>query len=251
MTQPDLSNRIILVTGAGGGIGAEVARSLARHGATVALLGRGTRALERLYDDIVADGSPEPAICHFKLDSEPPEAYEQLAATLADTFGRLDGLLHNAARLHGLAPLANLPLSEWLPAVQVNLNAPFMLTQVCLPLLKQSTDASVVFTLDGAALEGRAYYGAYGACKWAQQGMAHMLARETEANTRIRVNTIDPGPVGTQLRSTIATGTPSSEFASPDAIVPAYLYLLGPDSRDCNDRHFNAGDDGPWSVYAD
>ena len=238
MPTPDLSNRIILVTGAGGGIGATVARALAAHGATVALLGRGTRALENVYDSIVDAGGPEPAICHFKLESEPPEAYAQLAATLAENFGRLDGLLHNAALLHGLTPLANLPLQEWLRAVQVNLNGPFLLTQACLPLLKKSTDASVVFTLDGAALEGRAYYGAYGACKWAQQGLAQMLAKECEANTAIRVNTIDPGPVGSQLRTTIATGTPSSEFPSPESIVPAYLHLLGPESRGETGRHW-------------
>ncbi len=243
MPTPDLSNRIILVTGAGGGIGATVSRALAAHGATVALLGRGTRALERLYDSIVDAGGPEPAICHFKFESEPPEAYAQLAETLAGNFGRLDGLLHNAALLHGLTPLANLPLQEWLRAVQVNLNAPFLLTQTCLPLLKNSDDASVVFTLDGAALEGRAYYGAYGACKWAQQGLARMLARETEVNTPIRVNTIDPGPVGTQLRTTIATGTPSSDFPAPETVVPAYLHLLGPDSRGCSGKHFNAAGD--------
>ena len=219
MPTPDLSNRIILVTGAGGGIGATVSRALAAHGATVALLGRGTRALERLYDSIVDAGGPEPAICHFKFESEPPEAYAQLAETLAGNFGRLDGLLHNAALLHGLTPLANLPL------------------------LKNSDDASVVFTLDGAALEGRAYYGAYGACKWAQQGLARMLARETEVNTPIRVNTIDPGPVGTQLRTTIATGTPSSDFPAPETVVPAYLHLLGPDSRGCSGKHFNAAGD--------
>ncbi len=245
MPAPDLTDRIILVTGAGGGIGAAVSRALAAHGATVALLGRSARGLERVYDGIVEAGGPEPAICHFKLESEPPEAYAQLAQTLDENFGRLDGLLHNAALLHGLTPLANLPLQEWLRAVQVNLNAPFLLTQACLPLLKKSADASVVFTLDGAALEGRAYYGAYGACKWAQQGLAQMLAQESEANTPIRVNTIDPGQVGTQLRTTIATGTPSSDFPAPESIVASYLYLLGPDSKRQNGRHIRASDNSP------
>lgn len=240
MSTPDLTDRIILVTGAGGGIGAAVSRALAAHGATVALLGRSARGLERVYDGIVEAGGPEPAICHFKLESEPVEAYEQLAATLDEHFGRLDGLLHNAALLHGLTPLANLPLQEWVRAMQVNLNAPYLLTRACLPLLKKSADASVVFTLDGAALEGRAYYGAYGVSKWAQQGLAQMLARECEANTAIRVNTIDPGPVATQLRTTIATGSPASDFPSPDTVVPAYLHLLGPDSRGRTGQNWNA-----------
>lgn len=239
MPAPDLDDRIILVTGASSGIGAAVSRALAARCATVALLGRGTRALERLYDSIVDAGGAEPAICHFKFESEPPEAYEHLAATLNEAFGRLDGLLHNAALLHGLTPLANLALEDWLRAVQVNLNAPFLLTRACMGLLKQSADASVVFTLDGAALEGRAYYGAYGACKHAQKGLAQMLANETRANTSIRVNTIDPGPVASQLRTTIATGTGPGEFPDPESVVPGYLHLLGPGSRDASGKHFN------------
>ncbi|HHL45371.1 MAG TPA: SDR family NAD(P)-dependent oxidoreductase, partial [Gammaproteobacteria bacterium] len=157
-----LKNRIILVTGAGDGIGAIAAKTFAQYGATVILLGRTIRKLEAIYDAIEQSGAPQPAIYPMNLEGASPKDYNDLAETVDREFGRLDGLLHNAAILGTLTPLEMYDLELWTKVMQVNLNAPYLLTRACLPLLKKSDDASVLFTSSTVGHKGRAYWGAYG-----------------------------------------------------------------------------------------
>ena len=160
---PDLlKDRVILVTGASDGIGAAAAKSFAAHGATVVLLGRNIRKLEKVYDEIEALGAPQPAIYPMNLDGAATKDYTALAETLDKEFGRLDGLLHNAALLGTLTPLDQYDLEQWAKVMQVNLHAPYLLTRAVLPLLRNTTDASVIFTSSQVGRKGRAYWGAYG-----------------------------------------------------------------------------------------
>ncbi len=115
--------------------------------------------------------------------------------------------------------------------MQVNLNAPFMLTQACLPLLTKSDDASIVFTTDHEARKHDAYWGAYGISKHAIDGMMITLAEELK-NTSVRVNSIDPGPVSTKLRQRAFPAESREALALPESITKHYVYLLGPDSKD-------------------
>ena len=243
---PDLSDRVILVTGAGRGIGAAVAQALAAHKATVILLGRRVHDLEAIYDAIVAAGHPMPAIAPVNLEALRWEEAQTLIDRIGSEFGRLDGLLHNAAYLGGLTPLIHFPLEEWYRTLQVNLNAPFVLTQSCLPLLKASSDASILFTTDAAGRKGKAYFGAYGVSKFAIQGLMETLAEETQTNTSIRVNCIDPGTVRTDLFSRIYPGRGDELLPSPQDLVWPYLYLLGPEGRGLSGQTFKAQGDGPW-----
>ncbi len=243
----DLSDRVILVTGAGSGIGAAVSRALAAHGASVVLLGHRIAELERVYDQIEAAGGPRPAICPLNLESIQWEEYERLASTLEQEYGRLDGLLHNAAHLSGLTPLALYDPQDWVRTVQINLNAPFFITRCCLPLLQEASDASVLFTSDDMGRHGRAYAGAYGASKFGLEGLAKTLAEETEVNTAIRSNSIDPGPVRTALRERIQFGPELDELPRPEDVVEPFLFLLGPDSRGITGQAFAAQGQGPWS----
>jgi len=243
---PDLSDRVILVTGAGRGIGAAVAQALAAHKATVILLGRRVHDLEAVYDAIVAAGHPTPAIAPVNLEALRWEEAQTLIDRIGGEFGRLDGLLHNAAHLGGLTPLIHFPLEEWYRTLQVNLNAAFLLTQSCLPLLKASSDASILFTSDTVGRKGKAYFGAYGVSKFAIQGLMETLAEETQDNTPIRVNCIDPGTVRTELFSRIYPGRGDELLPLPQDIVQAYLYLLGPQSRGVTGKTFQAQADGPW-----
>jgi len=242
----DLSDRVILVTGAGTGIGAAVSRALAASGATVALLGHRVAELEGVYDAIESAGGPRPAICPLNLESIQWDEYRKLADMLGETFGRLDGLLHNAARLTGFTPLALFDPEEWVRTIQINLNAPFFLTRACLPLLERSADASVLFTSDEMGRGGRAYAGAYGASKFGIEGLAKTLAEETEVNTSVRSNSIDPGPVRTALRERIQFGPELEELPRPEDVVEPYLFLLGPDGRGITGQVFSAQGDGPW-----
>jgi len=233
--RPDLlSDRIILVTGAGDGIGREAAKSFAQHGATVILVGRTIKKLERTYDEVEAVGGPQAAIYPMNLEGAAPKDFAEMADTLSREFGRLDGLLHNAAILGTLTPVELYNIEEWHKVMQVNLNAPFMLTQACLGLLKESADASVVFTSDQVGRCGRAYWGAYAASKFAVEGLMQVLAQEVESNTNIRVNSIDPGPVRTLMRMAAYPGENHADLPTPADVMPDYLYLMGPDSSDRN-----------------
>jgi NAD(P)-dependent dehydrogenase (short-subunit alcohol dehydrogenase family) len=240
---PDLlKDRVILVTGAGDGIGRAAARRLAAHGATMILLGRTIRKLEQVYDAIEQAGAPKPAIYPMNLEGATPKDYADLAQVLATEFGRLDGLLHNAALFEGLTPLANYDIERWYRILQVNLNAPFLLTQAVMGLLNRSTDASVVFTTDPVGEDGSAYWGAYAVAKGGAQTLMKLLANELEANTPIRVNSIDPGRVRAGLTPRAYPGRDPAEWADPEEILASYLYLLGPDSRGVTGRTFRAQD---------
>jgi NAD(P)-dependent dehydrogenase (short-subunit alcohol dehydrogenase family) len=238
---PDLlSGRVILITGAGDGIGAAAAKRCAAHGATVILLGRTTRKLEAVYDAIEAEGHPQPAIYPMNLEGAAPKDYEDLATTINQEFGRLDGLLHNASLLGTLTPLGQYDIEQWSKVMQVNLNAPFLMTRACLGLLKQAEDASVIFTSSSVGRQGRAYWGAYGVSKAANENMMQIWADELETNTPVRVNSINPGAVRTSMRARAYPGEDPNTLPTPDAILATYLYLLGPDSRGVTGRQFNA-----------
>lgn len=235
-----LANRVILITGAGDGIGRAAALSCAAHGATVILLGRTLGKLERVYDEIEQAGHPQPAIYPMNLEGAIPKDYAELATTLEHEFGRLDGLLHNAALLGALSPMAHQDIDLWFKVMQVNLNAPFLLTRACLGLLMQAPDASIVFTSDQVGRRGRAYWGAYGVSKFGLEGMCQILAQELETNTQVRVNSLDPGAVRTRLRTLAYPGENALTNPAPEAIMPAYLYLLGPDSQGITGQQFEA-----------
>ena len=233
--KPDLlRDRIILITGAGDGIGRSLSLACAQHGATVVLLGRTVRKLEQVYDAIEQAGGPQPAIYPMNLEGATPKDYADLAQVIADEFGRLDGLVHNAAFFSGLTPIANTSVESWLRSIQVNLNAPFMLTQALLGVLAAAKDASIVFAADSVSEDGRAYWGAYAVAKGGLNSLMKLLAQELETNTKIRVNSIDPGPVRTALRVLAYPAADKSQWAEADTVVTPYLYLLGPDSQAVN-----------------
>lgn len=238
---PDLlKDRVILVTGASDGIGAAAAKSFAAHGATVILLGRNIRKLEKVYDEIEASGAPQPAIYPMNLDGAAIKDYTALAETIEKEFGRLDGLLHNAALLGTLTPMDQYDLEQWAKVMQVNLHAPYLMTRAVLPLLRNSADASVVFTSSQVGRKGRAYWGAYGITNAAVENMMEIWADELEANTPVRMNSIDPGAVRTTMRRLAYPGEDANTLPRPEEILAVYLYLMGPESRGTTGQRFNA-----------
>ena len=239
--RPDLlKGRVILVTGAGRGIGAAAAKTFAAHGATVLLLGKTEGNLNQLYDEIEAAGHPQPVVIPFNLETALPHQYDELAATIEAEFGRLDGLLHNAAIIGPRTPLEQLSGDNFMRVMQVNVNAMFMLTSTLLPLLKLSEDASVVFTSSSVGRKGRAYWGAYGVSKFATEGLMQTLADEVEGVAPIRANSVNPGATRTGMRAQAYPGENPASNPLPEAIMPVYLYLMGPDSRGVNGQAFDA-----------
>ncbi len=228
------AGRVILVTGAGDGIGQALGLALARQGATVALLGRTQRKLARTYDRIVAEGGPQPALLPFDLETAAAPEYEALADALDREFGRLDGLAHVAGILGDLSPVEQYDVPTWCKVLHVNLTAGFLLTRTLLPLLRRSDDASIVFTSSAVGRVGRAYWGAYSASKFGTEGLMQVLAHEMAGTTHIRVNSLNPGPTRTRMRRQAFPAEDAARLPEPGAVLAPYLYLLGPAGRNVN-----------------
>lgn len=238
---PDLlENRVILVTGAGGGLGGALATACASLGARVVLCGRKVPKLERIYDGIVTAGGPRPSIAPLDLERADATHYEALADAVRNEFGRLDGLVHAAALLGERAPVEHYDVVTWLKVMHVNVNATFILTRALLPLLRASEDASVVFVTSGVSVQGRAYWGAYAASKFAVEGLMQVLADETDTVTSIRVNSVNPGRMRTPMRAKAYPGEDPATVPLPEHVLAPFLYLLGPDARGTTGRRFEA-----------
>ena len=189
----DFKGRAILVTGASDGIGRAVALALARAGAEVILHGRNVRKLEAVHAEIEKLDAPEASILPLDLERALAADYEAVADAIDKRYGRLDGLLHNAALLGTLTPIEQYDVPTFMRVMHVNLTAAFVLTRQLLPLLRASRDAAVLFTTSGVGNRGRAYWGAYSISKFAVEGFTQVLAQELESTSNVRVNAIDPG----------------------------------------------------------
>ena len=227
---PDsLKDRVILITGATDGIGKALAIEVAKLGAQVIAHGRTQRKLEAVANLVTETNTRPMALLPLDFEKAGPAEYEAMAEAIENNFGRLDGLVHNAAMLAERAPVEHHDVPKWLRAMHVNTNAPFILTRYCLPLLKKSADASIIFSSCDIATEAKAHWGPYLVSKWANEGMMRMLADEL-SNTKIRVNSFNPGPVATKIRLQAFPAENRDALAKPENAINPYLYLLSSDS---------------------
>lgn len=244
-TQPDvdrLDDRVVLVTAAAEGIGRAVARACAAAGATVVLSEPTEADVADIYDAIVADGGPEPAILPLSLEQASEADFLAAADLLGESFGRLDGLVHCTCFAPFLSRIDDYEANEWERVIRINLTAPFLLTQACMPLLRAAQDASVIFTSDRVGRQGLAYWGAYAAAKFGIEGLMQVLAAETREGGRIRVNSIDPGILRTALRVRLYPGENPHIHPLPETIAGAYVRLLGARGRGTTGAALRAGE---------
>ena len=239
ITPQILANKTILVTGAGAGIGRQAALTYAELGATVILLGKTVTKLEAVYDEILANGHPEPAIVPLDLKGATKQNYIDLVATIDNQFGKLDGALLNASMLGELTPFSQIHQQIWQDVMQVNVNAQFMLSQALLPSLLKSKNASLVFTTSGVGNKGKAYWGAYSVSKFATEGMMQVIADEYDSST-LRTNAINPGATNTNMRSSAYPAENKANIAAPEDIMPLYVYLMSDDSKAVNGQRIDA-----------
>lgn len=226
-----LAERVVLITGAAGGLGRAAALACAKSGATVLLADRKARALEPVYDEIVGlPGVPPPVLQPMDLQGATPLEYQGFAESVQRQLGRLDGVVHAAVKCEGLTPLGMLSPEDWISTLHVDLSAPFLLTQACMPLLLARKDSAVVFVLDDPVRMGRAHWGAYGVAKAGLEGLASILHEETD-ETAMRVHALLPAPMRTALRRTVWAGEDPATVATPEAAAQAVLYLLSPAAR--------------------
>ena len=233
-----LAGRVILVTGATRGIGRSISNSLILHGATVVIHGRNTDALNSLSDEH-KDLELKPKVEILDLENTNEKAYQILSERLLSEYGRLDGLLHNASILGSRVAIGSYASDEWQKVIQVNLNSAFMLTKSLLPLLRCSSDASMVFTTSGVGNHGKANWGAYCVSKFGIEGLAQTLADELK-DTKIRVNYIDPGATRTDMRHAAYPDEDPETLPLPESLLGSYLYLLGPESKGINSKRIIA-----------
>jgi len=225
-----LKDRVVLVTGAGDGLGRACALAAARSGAVVVLLGRTVRKLEAVYDEIQNQGLASPAIYPLHLGGASWNDYGELAATLEREYGRLDGIVHCAVQFKQFQPLDDISPQDWFESFQVNLNGPYALTRHCLPLLLKSPDASVVFISDTPGREPKAFAGSYGVAKAALENLSATWAQELERYGNLRINTFNPGPMRSGVRLRGYPGAAIDSLPLPDVAAQKILWLLGTES---------------------
>jgi len=235
-----LAGRVILVTGASSGLGRALAIECARAGATVILSGRNGAKLERAYDEIESLGAPQPAIAMLDLEKATAIDYDALADTIGAEFGKLDGLVHSAALLGDRTPLEQYDVPTWCKVLHVNLTAPFILTQVLLPHLRKSPDASIIFVSSAVVHDSRPFWGAYAVAKTGLESVRSMLSQELEVEPNIRVNSVNPGRMRTRMRAAAYPAEDPNTLPTPESVTGSFLYLLSARGRGIDGKYLDA-----------
>ena len=242
--QRSLNAKNILITGAAGRLGQVASKTCAKSGASVILLDKNLAELEKLYDDILTSGSHEPALYPMDLEGATENDYLNLAKIIKSEFGVLHGLVHHAVKFTVLGPIDGINCQSWHSILNVNLNAPFLLTRAVLPLLRAADNASVVFTSDSAARTAKAYWGIYGISKIAVEAFAEILADELESAGIVRVNTLVPGPIDSPIRRRAFPAENRQNLAAAESLEKLYIYLLSSASCGKTGQVFEAGASG-------
>jgi NAD(P)-dependent dehydrogenase (short-subunit alcohol dehydrogenase family) len=235
-----LKGRAILITGAGSGLGRALAIECARAGASVILSGRNGAKLDRVYDEIEAMGAPQPAIAVLDLAIATAVDYDGLARVIGEEFGKLDGLVHAAGLLGDRTPLEQYDVPTWCKVLHVNLTAPFILTQVLLPNLRKSEDASVIFVSSGVVKQSRPFWGAYAVSKTGLESVRSMLSEELEGEANIRVNSVNPGRMRTAMRAAAYPAEDPNTVPTAESVSGPFLYLLSARGRGIDGRFIDA-----------
>jgi NAD(P)-dependent dehydrogenase (short-subunit alcohol dehydrogenase family) len=223
-----LRDRVVMITGAGQGLGRAAALACAARGAQVVLHGKRQKKLDAVYDEIVAGGGPEPVIFALDLAKATDSDYQAMAAAIGTQLGRLDALVHCAVQFDQLRPLDDETTDRWLSMLRVNLVAAAALNRACRPLLQVAPSASVVMTVETHALAPTAFWGCFALSKQAVLSLVAVQAQEWRVHPHLRINALLPGPVSSPQRNRSHPAEDASALPAPEAIAAGYLYLLDP-----------------------
>ncbi len=231
LSDTQLKNKIILVTGANQGIGKSASIKYASLGAKVILLGRDLKSLEQVYDEIINLKYSEPMISLMDLEKADGNDYQEVYENMMNEFGRLDGLLLNASILGDRSPIAHYDTETWVRTIHINLTTQFLLTKSLLPALYESDSASVIFTSSGVGKIGKAFWGAYSVSKFGVESLSQILSSEHEDESNIRFNCINPGATRTKMRKEAYPYEDEMKLKEPDELMEKYVWLMSDDSK--------------------
>jgi NAD(P)-dependent dehydrogenase (short-subunit alcohol dehydrogenase family) len=222
-----LEGRVALVTGATRGVGRACALALAEAGAQVIAVGRTQGALEELDDTVLTRTGRRATL--VPLDLADGAAIDALGGAIFERHRRLDILVHAAAMMGGLRPVAHIPPVLWEKILSVNLTSAYRLIRSMEPLLRASDAGRAIFVTADAAHRPTAFWGSYAASKAALEALARSWADEVEVSP-LRVMLVDPGPMRTRLRAEAYPGEDPATLPEPAALGPMIVDLcLSPD----------------------
>lgn len=235
-----LSGHVVLVTGAGDGIGQVAAKTYAHYGAKVVLAGRTVPKLETTYDKIMELGAPEPAIYPIDFNGAQESDYDDMAITIEEKLGRLDGVLFNASVLGSRRPISGYYTNDWDACMNVNVRSQFLMTKALLPLMERGSGSKIIYTTSSVGRQGRAHWGAYAVSKFATEGLMQTLADEMDGVSNLCVNCINPGATRTKMRSTAYPAEDPAVVKQPEELMPLYIYLMSSLSADISGHSLDA-----------
>ena len=235
-----LEGKVILISGAGSGIGRQIAKSFSEYGAELILLSKSIDKLETLYDEINQVQVNNLTIHPLDFETADEEDYEDIFNAIRDEHPKIDGLINNAGILGEKKPLEQFNYDSWKKVLKVNLDASFLLTKNLMPLLKNSNNGSIIFTSSGVGRKGKAYWGAYSISKFATEAMMQILSEELENTSSIRVNCVNPGAVRTSMREAAYPAENPESNPLPIEIIKPYLYLISDMSLGVNGQSIDA-----------
>lgn len=189
----EFADKVVLITGAGSGLGRAASLAFAREGASLCLLGRSIAKLEETARQIRAAGGQ---CVTLAFDLADPQACADAIAGATGAFGRLDVLCNIAADVM-FHPLSGVTADQWHRTIASNLSGPFFLMQAAMPHLVESR-GNIISVASTAGFRGQAYLAPYAASKFGLVGMTLSLAMEM-MDSPVRINVLSPGPMRTEM----------------------------------------------------
>lgn len=225
MTDDSLKGKVVLITGAGSGLGAATARAFARAGGRVACVDVNQAAVMRVSADL-ADGDCESVA--LPCDVGDASGVFRTVETVVERFGRLDIVINNAAIDHTVS-VEEMTVEQWDQIIAVNLRGPFLFAKAALPVMRRQRAGHIVNIASTAATRAWANAAAYHASKWGLIGFSRGLGVEGRPDN-IRVTTIFPGGMRTHFFDRfVDQGIPMPDernLQDPDTVAEAILFAV-------------------------
>ena len=233
-----MKNKVILITGANKGIGKTLSLEFSKMGVNIVLLGRNEESLDSVYDEIITTTSTKPLIIKCDLSNIDINSAKQISDEIMGVYGRLDGVIFNAAKLGKMSTIEDYEEDIWKEVFNINLHSAFIISKEILPALKAAPNGRIIFTSSGVAEVGKAFWGAYSASKFAVKGLAEILRDELDTTSNIKVFNYDPGKTRTSMRALAYPAEIPQDLKEPKVLFNDYLWFFSDESQLSNQHYF-------------